>query len=98
MVDDAKVQEFGVGFVDPMHGWIGALPSGFETLDGGATWKPIASMPVATNKIRVVRDGTTAKIWSIGLDVRHLDMAAPAAVTPESGNAAPPPVSPPTSP
>ncbi len=94
MIENAKVQEFGVGFVDALHGWVGAFPQGFETVDGGVTWTPAANMPAATNKIRVVRDGATAKIWSIGLDVRHLEMAAPAAVTSMSGNAGGPPGSP----
>ena len=74
VVDDASMQEFGIGFVDDRHGWIGALPTGFETIDGGATWKPVASMPKAANKLRVVVDGDTAHVWSIGLDVRHLDL------------------------
>jgi hypothetical protein len=51
------------------------MPHGFETLDGGATWKAVDSMPKATNKIRVVRDGDRAEVWAIGLDVRHLSLA-----------------------
>ena len=75
MVEDGKVQELGIGFVDDKHGWVGAMPHGFETLDGGATWKAVDSMPKATNKIRVVRDGDRAEVWAIGLDVRHLSLA-----------------------
>jgi photosystem II stability/assembly factor-like uncharacterized protein len=75
MVDDVNVRELGIGFVDDKHGWVGAIPNGFETLDGGATWKAVESMPKATNKIRVVRDGDRAEVWAIGLDVRHLSLA-----------------------
>ena len=74
MVVDGTVQELGIGFVDDKHGWVGAMPHGFETLDGGATWKAVDSMPKATNKIRVVRDGDHAEVWAIGLDVRHLSL------------------------
>lgn len=74
MVSDPAVQELGIGFVDARHGWVGAMPTGFETTDGGATWKPVTTMPKATNKLRIVRDGDRAEIWAIGLDVRHLSM------------------------
>lgn len=75
MVEDGKVQELGIGFVDERHGWVGAMPHGFETQDGGATWKAVESMPMATNKIRIVRDGDRAEVWAIGADVRHLTLA-----------------------
>ncbi len=75
MVEDGKVQELGIGFVDERHGWVGAMPHGFETLDGGATWKAVETMPMATNKIRIVRDGDRAEVWAIGADVRHLSLA-----------------------
>ncbi|MCE9578991.1 MAG: hypothetical protein K8W52_38055 [Deltaproteobacteria bacterium] len=75
VVEDGAVQELGIGFVDERHGWIGAMPHGFETTDGGATWQPVASMPVATNKLRVIRDGDKVDVWAIGVDVRHLTLA-----------------------
>lgn len=74
LVEDPKVQQFGVAFVDERHGWVGAVPTGFETSDGGATWSPVKSMPMAANKLRIVRDGDRASVWAIGLDVRHLDL------------------------
>jgi photosystem II stability/assembly factor-like uncharacterized protein len=76
LVTDAKVQELGIGFVDERHGWVGARDHGFETTDGGATWTPVASMPKATNKLRVIRDGDRMHVWAIGLDVRHLELEA----------------------
>ena len=74
MVDDPKVQEFGIAFVDEQRGWVGAAPTGFATTDGGATWIPQPEMPVAANKLRVVRDGDKATVWAIGLDVRRLEL------------------------
>jgi len=75
LVEDASVQELGIGFVDPLHGWVGAMPHGFETLDGGATWTVVETMPKATNKLRIVPDGDGVAVWAIGLDVRHLSLA-----------------------
>ncbi|MEJ7598554.1 MAG: hypothetical protein WKG01_11655 [Kofleriaceae bacterium] len=75
MVEDPKVQEFGIAFVDERMGWVGAAPTGFATEDGGVTWKPVPEMPVAANKLRIVRDGDHATVWAIGLDVRRLELA-----------------------
>lgn len=75
LVDDGKVQELGVGFVDDRHGWVGARPHGFETTDGGASWTAVDTMPDATNKIRIVHDGARVEVWAIGRDVRHLTLA-----------------------
>lgn len=77
LVTDPSVQELGIGFVDPQHGWVGAMPHGFETTDGGATWKVVEAMPAATNKLRIVRDpaGPNVSVWAIGKDVRHLTLA-----------------------
>lgn len=76
VTSDNKMQEFGVGFIDEQHGWIGAIPTGFETTDGGATWAAAPGMPKAANKLRVVRapDGTAGRVWAIGVDVRHLEL------------------------
>jgi photosystem II stability/assembly factor-like uncharacterized protein len=73
VTSDATMQEFGVGFVDDQHGFIGAVPTGFATSDGGATWTPAPGMPKAANKLRVVRTGDRARVWAIGVDVRYLD-------------------------
>lgn len=66
LVNDIKVREFGVGFTNEQHGWVGAVPYGFETFDGGKTWKP-SYMGAAANKFRVFRnaDGDTVA-YSIG--------------------------------
>jgi photosystem II stability/assembly factor-like uncharacterized protein len=72
LVDDAKVREFGVGFVDEKRGWIGTSTGGFETLDGGLTWAPAALGP-AVNKIRIVRRGSGFRAFAIGVAVHRLD-------------------------
>lgn len=72
LVVDPKAQTFGVGFVDERHGWIGGVPHGFETRDGGATWTAAPEIGVATNKIRVVPDGDARAVFGIGKDLRRL--------------------------
>lgn len=72
LADDARVREFGVGFVDERWGWVGTTVSGFETRDGGATWVPV-QMGAAVNKIRIVRDGARFRAFAIGVQVHRLD-------------------------
>lgn len=75
LASDNAIQEFGIGFADDRRGWVGAIPHGFQTEDGGATWTE-AHLPVAANKLRVVHDGPTTHVWAIGIDVRHLDLTS----------------------
>jgi photosystem II stability/assembly factor-like uncharacterized protein len=69
LVSDAKVRAFGVAFLDKDRGWVGAMPHGFQTVDGGATWQAV-DFGNAVNKIRVLpaSDGTHA--FAIGTEVR----------------------------
>ncbi|MGZ4098945.1 MAG: hypothetical protein ACXVNM_08700 [Bacteroidia bacterium] len=67
LVKDINVREFGIAFTDDLHGWIGAVPNGFETFDGGKTWKP-SYMGVATNKIRIITNDKGEK-EAIGIGV-----------------------------
>lgn len=68
LVKDKGVREFGIAFTDDSNGWVGAMPQGFVTHDGGRTWEK-SYMGAATNKIRVVKNpaGTTA--YAIGVTV-----------------------------
>lgn len=75
LIDDARVRAFGVGFVDADHGYIGAVPGGLETRDGGRSWTPAGFGP-GVNKIRIVRDGTGTSVFAIGLQVHRLDLPA----------------------
>jgi photosystem II stability/assembly factor-like uncharacterized protein len=69
LVKDMKVREFGVGFTDELHGWVGAVPYGFETFDGGKSWTP-SYMGPAANKFRVFKNKQGDNIaYSIGVIV-----------------------------
>ncbi len=76
LVNDARVREFGVGFLDEETGWVGAMPGGFQTVDGGKTWTP-AEIGKATNKIRILhtQDGGAVG-YAIGFDVYKLVVGA----------------------
>ena len=73
LIDNAAVREFGIGFVDENRGWIGAVPNGFETRDGGATWAPVA-MGLAVNKVRIVPHGDGVAVFGIGVELHRLDL------------------------
>jgi photosystem II stability/assembly factor-like uncharacterized protein len=76
LVDNAAVRQFGIGFLDENHGWVGAVPGGFETTDGGASWSPVA-MGNAVNKIRIVpKPGGGHAVFGIGVELHRLDLPA----------------------
>jgi photosystem II stability/assembly factor-like uncharacterized protein/pimeloyl-ACP methyl ester carboxylesterase len=75
LIDDAKVRQFGVAFVDESRGFIGAMPAGFETTDGGKSWKP-AAFGNAVNKIRVLKDAGKTWLFAIGVQVHKLEVPA----------------------
>ena len=68
LVDDHKVRQFGVAFVDDQTGWVGAMPGGFGTTDGGKTWSKVA-FGNAVNKIRLVRTPEEVVAYAIGVNV-----------------------------
>jgi photosystem II stability/assembly factor-like uncharacterized protein/dienelactone hydrolase len=69
LVEDAGAREFGIGFIDEMHGFVGAMNSGYETKDGGLSWTPI-NLGMACNKIRIYKDAKGRVYgYSIGVDV-----------------------------
>ncbi len=67
MVNDFEVREFGIAFENDNHGWVGAVPTGFETFDGGKTWEK-SYMGPATNKIRIINKPNGTK-EAIGIGV-----------------------------
>jgi photosystem II stability/assembly factor-like uncharacterized protein/dienelactone hydrolase len=69
LVEDAGAREFGIGFIDENHGFVGTMNSGYETKDGGLTWTPI-NLGMACNKIRIYKD-SNGKIYgyAIGVEV-----------------------------
>jgi photosystem II stability/assembly factor-like uncharacterized protein len=69
VVTDHAVRFFGVGFVDEKLGFLGGMPGGFVTRDGGETWSR-TQLGRAVNKIRFVRgpDGKTLG-YAVGVEV-----------------------------
>ena len=55
LTNDSKAREFGIGFIDENQGYVGTMKSGYETKDGGLTWKPV-DLGMACNKIRFYKD------------------------------------------
>lgn len=69
LVEDAAAREFGIGFIDENHGFVGTMNSGFETKDGGKTWTKI-DLGRACNKIRIYRDADQKTYgYAIGVNV-----------------------------
>jgi photosystem II stability/assembly factor-like uncharacterized protein len=77
LVDDHEQREFGVGFLSPAIGWVGALKGGYQTEDGGRSWTHV-EMGRAVNKIRLAPAQRGFVGYAIGLDVYKL-RAEPAA-------------------
>lgn len=69
LVEDAGAREFGIGFIDENHGFVGTMNSGYKTTDGGKTWSAI-DLGRACNKIRIYKNkpGKTYG-YAIGVDV-----------------------------
>ncbi len=69
LVEDAGAREFGVGFIDENHGFVGTMNSGYETKDGGKTWEKV-NLGMACNKIRIYKDANGKTYgYAIGVDV-----------------------------
>ena len=73
LVTNAAVREFGIAFFNESTGWIGAMPHGFFTTDGGANWIK-ASMGNAVNKIRLVPGDKKKWAYAIGSEVHRLEI------------------------
>ena len=68
-MSDFKSREFGVGFLNDTHGFVGTMNTSFETLDGGKTWNKI-DLGRACNKIRIYKNKEgKAYGYSIGVDL-----------------------------
>ena len=69
LLEDAGAREFGIGFIDENHGFVGTMNTGYETKDGGKTWEKV-NLGMACNKIRIYKDAN-GKVYgyAIGVDV-----------------------------
>ena len=69
LVNEATAREFGIGFLDENHGFVGTYRSGYETKDGGKTWNPV-DLGMACNKIRFYKDSQGKTYgYAIGVNV-----------------------------
>lgn len=72
LVDDAGSREFGIGFIDENHGFVGTMNSGFETKDGGKSWTKV-DLGIACNKIRIYKHSANKVFgYAIGVNVFKL--------------------------
>ncbi len=55
LIKDNAARQFGIGFIDENHGYVGTYNIGFKTLDGGKTWERY-DLGAACNKIKIYRD------------------------------------------
>lgn len=67
---NAGAREFGVGFINEQHGFVGTVNSGYETTDGGNTWMKV-NIGRAANKIRIYDAGNVLSLYAIGVSVYH---------------------------
>jgi len=73
LTKNAGARQFGIGFVDAKHGWVGTFAGGFYTNDGGKTFSP-APIAHGANKFRVVHTKTGINIFAIGTEVQKLSI------------------------
>ncbi len=71
VASDAADRAFGVAFITPEIGWIGSAKGGYQTTDGGASWK-FVEMGRAVNKIRLLPTAEGFVGYAIGTEVRKL--------------------------
>ena len=73
LTSDAKARQFGIGFVDEDHGWVGTMAGGFYTEDGGASFAP-APIARAANNFSVVRSASGVDVYAIGTEVQKVSL------------------------
>jgi photosystem II stability/assembly factor-like uncharacterized protein len=76
LTDDHGVREFGIAFIDADTGFVGAVPHGFVTVDGGISWHDMA-FGNAVNKIRLLRSEAGITGFAIGTEVHRLRITGP---------------------
>jgi len=66
--EDAQARQFGIGFIDENHGYLGTYRTGYVTKDGGKTWNK-TNLGIACNKIRFYTNGDKLYGYAIGVQV-----------------------------
>jgi len=69
LVTKKDVEELGIGFLDPLHGWAGTTGGSFETRNGGKTWTP-STLSRSANRIRTHAADGTPMTYAIGTEVQ----------------------------
>ncbi len=72
LIKDGSARQFGIGFIDENHGYVGTYNKGFETCDGGKSWTPCDLGP-ACNKIRIYRDEEN-EVYGYAIGVKVLKL------------------------
>ncbi len=73
LVSNHSVREFGIAFLDDQTGWVGAVPHGFFTQDGGTSWQK-ADIGNAVNKIRLLTTDSKTIGFAIGTHVYRIEI------------------------
>jgi len=55
LVKDNAARQYGVGFIDENHGYVGTYSIGYKTLNGGKTWSRY-DLGAACNNIKIYKD------------------------------------------
>lgn len=73
LTKNAAVRQFGIAFLNEELGWIGAVPHGFVTTNGGQTWEK-ASLGNAVNKIRLIPGNSKTTAFAIGVNIHRSEV------------------------
>jgi photosystem II stability/assembly factor-like uncharacterized protein len=87
LVDDHRVRQFGIAFLDENIGWVGAVPHGFGTTDGGKSWSKV-DFGNAVNKIRLIPSSKGVIGYAIGVEVHRVQIPTGAVGTGAVGTGA----------
>jgi photosystem II stability/assembly factor-like uncharacterized protein len=68
LTENFRARSFGVGFINNNLGYVGTMAGGFETQDGGQTWRKV-KMGTACNKIRFYNFDDRLQGYGIGVSV-----------------------------
>lgn len=73
LAENYALRQFGIGFINENHGFVGTTIGGFETKDGGLTWEKV-TLGRAVNKFRFFKNGANKTLgFAIGADVFKME-------------------------
>ncbi len=74
LTQNAGARQFGIGFVDEKHGWVGTMAGGFYTKDGGLSFTP-APIARAANNFSIIPTSQGVDVYAIGTEVQKVSLA-----------------------